>query len=200
MSFAKPWGNYLLDNIVETTAPEAISFFPQTIAWQLIFIWLLILVIKKSYQSWKTYQTNAYRREALAWLAQCSLSTKEDIRQLPALLRKTALLASEISKNESFSAARKSRQEITELTGPSWAAWLDKQCAKSQFSQEGHSSPPDHFSNERLLAQLPYVAKLDLNNSEFNDALAQLYQQIALWIQYHQLNDACLEESVGEQT
>ena len=38
MSFEKPWGNYLLEGIVETIAPQNISFWPQTLAWQFIFI------------------------------------------------------------------------------------------------------------------------------------------------------------------
>jgi Tfp pilus assembly protein PilE len=199
MSFEKPWGNYLLDNIIETTAPETISFFPQTIAWKIISIVLIILIIKKAYQSWKTYQANAYRREALAWLAQCSLTNEEHIRQLPTLLRKTALLANQVSISEDSTAARKRHQEITQLTGPSWAAWLEKQCPNSIFSLEKQSATLYHFSNERLLAQLPYVPKLDLNDIEFNKALKQLYQQISVWIQCHQLNDECLVKSTGAQ-
>jgi len=200
MSFEKPWGNYLLDKIVETTAPETISFFPQTIAWQIISIVLIILIIKKAYQSWKTYQENAYRREALAWLAQCSLTKEDDIRQLPTLLRKTALLANQVSISEDPTAVRKRHQVITQLSGPSWAAWLDKQCAKSHFSPEEQSSRPSSLSNEKLLAQLPYIPELDLNDNEFSDALKQLCQQIAVWIQYHQLNDEDLPQSLGEQT
>jgi hypothetical protein len=200
MSFDKPWGNYLLDKIVETTAPETISFFPQTIGWQLVFIFLILLIIKKSYQSWKVYQANAYRREAIAWLEECSLTNEKDVRQLPALLRKTALLANDNSRRENSTVARKRRQEITELTGRSWATWLDKQCTKSHFIQKEPSSTSSQWSNESLLTQLPYARTLDLNNSEFNDALKQLCKQVTIWIQYHQLDDEGLPQSIGEQT
>ncbi|PKI17557.1 DUF4381 domain-containing protein [Colwellia sp. 12G3] len=205
MSFEKPWGNYLLEAIVETKAPETISFWPQTIGWQLLFILLTMLIIKKAYQSYKTYQANAYRREALAWLSQCSLSNEDDIRQLPALLRKTALIANEVcchngSNAKGYTAVNKRRQYITGLTGKTWVTWLDNNCGKSQFSQIQNSLSYSPFSCSNLLAQLAYIPQLDLNDSKFNGAVKQLYQQISLWIQYHQLNDESLQHDLGEQT
>ena len=196
MSFEKPWGNYLLEAIVETKAPDLISFWPQTIAWQLLFIFLIMLILKKTYQSWKNYQANAYRREALVWLAQCSLSNEEDIRQLPALLRKTAILANNRQLKESsafasensnkFSAINR-KQEITELRGVPWVKWLDQHCSKSHFHEQEALSSSKNYSCEKLLTQLPYMAKIDLNNAPFNKGLIQLRQQIELWIKHHQL-------------
>lgn len=205
MSFEKPWGNYLLEAIVETTAPQNISFWPQTIAWQIIFVLLIVVIIKKIYQTWQHYQVNVYRREALAWLAQCSLTNEDDVRQLPALLRKTALLANEVNNLDenppkTVSAVGKRRQEITELTGQSWAIWLDRHCNRSQFSQAIQQSSRTSLSNEALLTQLAYIPKLDLADSEFNNALNNLCQQIKLWIQHHQLLDENLPHDLGEQT
>jgi len=205
MSFEKPWGNYLLEGIVETIAPQNISFWPQTIAWQLIFIVLTIVIIKKIYRTWQEYQANAYRREALAWLGQCSLANEDDIRQLPALLRKTALLANEVNRHdknslEGSSNARKRRQDITGLTGKSWAAWLDSHCTRSDFSKSTQSASCASLSNEALLTQLAYIPKLDLNDSEFNSALKKLCQQITLWVQHHQLLDENRPDDLGEQT
>lgn len=205
MSFEKPWGNYLLEAIVETNAPQNISFWPQTIAWQIIFVLLTIVIIKKIYQTWQDYQANAYRREALAWLAQCSLTNEEDVRQLPALLRKTALLANEVNRLDdhlpkSISTVSKRREEITELTGKSWATWLDRHCKGSQFSQATQPASPTSLSNEALLTQLAYIPRLALNDSEFNNALEQLCQQITLWVQHHQLVDENLPHDLGEKT
>lgn len=197
MSFEKPWGNYLLEAIVETKAPDTISFWPQTIAWQLLFILLILLIIKKSYHSWKDYQANAYRREALTWLAQCSLSNEEDIRQLPALLRKTAILASQKLINENSTMtdnislktyALKCRQEITALSGKSWVKWLDKHCDKSDFTEEKSHATPSPFSCGQLLAQLAYAPKVDITDNQFNERLIQLTQQIKLWITYHEIS------------
>jgi len=198
MSFEKPWGNYLLDKMVETTAPETISFFPQTMAWQLIFLLLILFTIKKCYRLWKSYQDNAYRREALAWLAQCSLTNEEDVRQLPALLRKTALLANGVTKNnnttESSHLAIMRRNKITQLSGNAWLTWLDEHCTKTQFSAQGFS-----LSSEKLLTQLAYMPKLELFDDKFNNALNQLNQQIEIWIKYHDLNKQLVPDGLGEQ-
>jgi len=199
MSFEKPWGNYLLDNMVETTPPESISFVPQTIAWQLIFLLLILFTINKCYRRWKSYQDNAYRREALAWLAQCSLTNEEDVRQLPALLRKTALLANGVTKNnnttESSHLAIMRRNKITQLSGNAWLTWLDEHCPKTQFSNEGTD-----LSSEKLLTQLAYMPKLELFDEKFCSALNQLSQQIEIWIKYHDLNKQSVPDGLGEQT
>ena len=204
MSFEKPWGNYLLEAIVETKAPDAISFWPETIAWQLLFILLIMLIIKKAYQSWKNYQANAYRREALAWLAQSSLSNVEDIRQLPALLRKTAILASnrqlkessfftrDKSHDKSYSMntkdeAIKLRQDITALRGQPWTEWLDLHCSKSHFHEKEANASSGAYSCNILLSQLAYMPKIDLNDELLNKGIIQLNQQIKLWIEHHEL-------------
>jgi hypothetical protein len=207
MSFEKPWGNYLLEAIVETKAPDTVSFWPQTIAWQLLFILLILLIIKKSYQSWKDYQANAYRREALTWLAQCSLSNEEDIRQLPALLRKTAILASQKLINENSTItdninlktyALKCRQEITALSGKNWAEWLDEHCDKSDFTEKKSHTSSSPFSCELLLAQLAYAPKIDITDNQFNEGLIQLTQQIKLWITYHEVSHELSSEPESE--
>lgn len=201
MSFEKPWGNYLLDGIVETTAPEAISFWPQTIAWQCIFILLILLASKKAYQLWKTYQDNAYRREALIWLKQCSLTNEKDVRQLPTLLRKTALLANEVSKknanflNQESSFFTTRHQDITLLTGDDWASWLDKHCKGTNFSQV-----TDEASSGKLLAEIAYIPKLALNEPKFNEELKQLCQQMTIWINSHNLSDDFTQQIQGGQT
>ncbi len=198
MSFEKPWGNYLLDKIVETTPPESISFVPQTIAWQLIFLLLILFTINKCYRRWKSYQDNAYRREALAWLAQCSLTNEEDVRQLPALLRKTALLANKVTKNnnstESSNFAIIRRNKITQLSGSAWLTWLDEHCTKTQFSEQSNC-----HSSEKLLTQLAYMPKLEFFDEKFNNALNQLNQQIEIWIKYHDLNKQLVPDGLGEQ-
>jgi len=202
MSFEKPWGNYLLEKIVETIAPETISYFPQTIAWQIICIVLIIFIINKGYQSWKTYQANAYRREALFWLSQCSLSNEEDVRQLPALLRKTALLACQVNNNNHLTQSAEliitRRNEITQLSGNSWATWLDAHCTKTKFShQTAALSFP--LSSELLLNKLAYIAHIDLLDDQFNKALKLLSQQITLWIKYHDFPKNQLPSDLGGQ-
>lgn len=203
MSFETPWGNYLLDKIVETTTPNSISFWPQTLAWQFIFIVLVVFILKKSYQAWKTYQNNAYRREAIVWLSQCSLNNEDDIRQLPALLRKTALLANEITREEAMKFGDlkpmlNRHHEITKLTGNAWASWLDKHCDKSHFS---HAVKPEKsLSCEILLTQLAYLPTIDLNNVALNQALKELHQQITFWVLHHNITTELVHQNSYNKT
>ena len=159
--FAKPWGNYLLNDIVETHAPETISWLPQTIGWQLLVLLALIFIFVKSYRAYQKYQRNAYRREALAWLKICNEKANSKLyQQLPALLRKTALNAF-------------NRAEISQLSGSHWEHWLDKQCDKTSFTR----CCPD------LLYQLSYKPIEDNKISQHEYQI--LIEQISLWIKYH---------------
>ncbi len=199
MSFEKPWGNYLLDGITETLAPQTISFWPQTLAWQFIFLLLILFAIKKGFLFYKKYQDNSYRREALTWLEQCSLTSEEDVRQLPTLLRKTALLACELaSKNNTYKntlLVETHREKVTQLSGNLWVAWLDEHCDKTRFCQQSTTLSP-----AKLLSQLAYIPKLDLNDSELNKALKLLCLQIKIWIKHHHFPERKQLKSLGEQT
>jgi len=164
--FAKPWGNYLLEKLVETQSPESISWLPQTLGWKILAGIALLLIIRKSYHTYKNYQRNAYRREAIAWLEQCQQANNIDLyKQLPALLRKTALSAYK-------------RTDITQLTGSQWENWLDQQCQQSSFS----TSCPN------VLQQLSYMP---INASDVHSDQHQvLLMQITLWVKHHRgLND-----------
>ncbi|TYK64853.1 DUF4381 domain-containing protein [Colwellia echini] len=202
MDFPKPWGNYLLEKIVDTPAPETISFMPQTLAWKIIAGIFVLFICKKIYNAWKTYKINAYRREALAWLEQCSLENDEDVKQLPALLRKTALLAhtaylqniSVLQNKENIQmTVQASKTAINALHGELWVTWLDKNCNKTNFTDKTQT-----YTCELLLCQLAYLPKISpqyvqVNNNDFSEddlqiGVKRLKQQIAQWIKFHQLN------------
>jgi hypothetical protein len=160
--FQKPWGNYLLDGIVETQPPEAISWFPQAVGWQLLLMVLFLLAIQKIYSSWQAYKKNKYRREALHWLQQFCVSDEhaqqENIRQLPVLIRKTAMAAF-------------GRVATVSLIGEDWDKWLDERCSHSNFSTQC----------PKVLYQLAYAPKIDLNENQ----LTELLSQLKLWVTYH---------------
>ncbi len=164
--FAKPWGNYLLDKIVETQAPETISWLPQTLGWKVLASVALLLLVRKIYTIYKNYQRNAYRREALAWLEQCQQTDNLELyKQLPTLLRRTALNAFK-------------RTEISQLTGGQWERWLDQQCLQTSFV----TSCPN------ALHQLAYMP---INSNAFSCEQYQvLVTQITLWIKHHRRSDA----------
>ncbi len=161
--FEKPWGNYLLEKIVETQTPETISWWPQTIAWQLLLAIAVIFLLRKGFIAFKNYQKDYYRREALQWLKQCKLDSGESLyHQLPQLLRKTALVAFK-------------RSEITQLSGKSWDSWLDKQCSKTSFS----TLCPN------LLYQVAFANSGDIKSKQYQ----VLIKQVELWVRHHRRQD-----------
>ena len=161
-AFPAPWGNYLLQGLVETNTPQSVSLWPQTIGWQLIALVLFGYSIRKSYLAWRTYKRNAYRREALAWINRLpdytSIGEQPIFRQLPSLLRKTALQGFE-------------RQEVSPLSAESWESWLDEKCDKTSFSRE--------CANH--LHVLAYTRQPQLEPLQ----MKVLLNQMTLWITFH---------------
>lgn len=160
--FPEPWGNYLLKNLAETTAPNAINWWPQTIAWQVLFVAMLVYIGFNVYRAIKKYQNNAYRREALAWLKKLppyQINEPDTIyRQLPSLLRKVALSGYK-------------RDEVCLLSNKSWLQWLDQQCEKTSFTKIPIFT----------LNQLAYVPAYDIDANTMDN----LVTEITLWIKYH---------------
>jgi hypothetical protein len=171
--FAEPWGNYLLKDIVETSVPAAISWWPSTIGWQFVLLLILTIIIKKVYLAIKHYQKNAYRRDALLCLAEivhaneavnepiteaATEKNKSNYRKLPALLRTTALHAF-------------ARSDISLLNGQAWEAWLDKQCDDSNFTSKCSG----------VLDKLAYQPNFSFSDSQ----LAQLSSEIEIWVKNH---------------
>jgi len=159
--FEKPWGNYLLEKLIETQTPESINWLPQTLGWKILALVALLLLIRKVHHVYRDYQRNAYRREALAWLFQCQQTNEPELyKQLPTLLRKTALNAFK-------------RSDISQLSGEQWEHWLDQQCQQTSFV----TTCPN------ALHQLAYMP---INPSTFEPERYQdLLTQVTLWIKHH---------------
>jgi hypothetical protein len=164
--FAAPWGNYMVLDMVPTIAPQLVSFLPQTTAWKILAVVGFLYVARKSYHAWRVYQQNAYRREALSWLsnlpAYSDLKEQPVYRQLPTLLRKTALQAF-------------GREVVSPLSNEHWERWLDQQCDLTSFAQDA--------SNQ--LKMLAYAREPQLDAQQ----MQMLFRQISLWIQFHRSAD-----------
>tara|TARA_B110000881_G_scaffold219374_1_gene241111 strand:+ start:1877 stop:2425 length:549 start_codon:yes stop_codon:yes gene_type:complete len=161
--FERPWGNYLLEKIVETQTPSPIDWLPQTLAWQVLFILLIIVVISKSYRAYKNYQADSYRREALKWLVQYQQEDEFSFyQQLPQLLRKTALAAFK-------------RSVVIPLSSSAWEQWLDDQCEQSDFV---NACP-------NLLHQLAFAPNIKLTDKQ----KSSLFIQVECWIKHHRRHD-----------
>ena len=160
--FFDGWGSTILNDLIETEAPNGISWWPQTVGWQIVLLITVLVIISKLIKKWQQYKRNAYRRDAIAWLEH--LPPFEDInqqpvfRELPSLLRKVAL-------------GGYNRSEVTQLTGQAWLAWLNQQCHKTCFSLE----------QSEALKQLAFDPNVTLSVTD----MAQLILQIRLWIEHH---------------
>jgi Domain of unknown function (DUF4381) len=160
--FPEPWGSYLLGELFETTAPASVSWWPETIAWKVLCVVIIFSACHKAYRHYQLYKANSYRREALLWLKQLpeydSAAPANDYRQLPALLRTTALQAFD-------------RNEINQLSSGQWEEWLDQQCEDSAFE---NSCPS-------LLYQLAYTPRCQISQQQ----MERLISEITQWVKYH---------------
>ena len=77
MSVEKPFdpqfGNYLLHGITEIQLPQAVPWWPQTLAWKLLFLLLLLWLCYQVVNAYRRWHANRYRRIALKQLQQIDL-------------------------------------------------------------------------------------------------------------------------------
>jgi len=149
--------NPLLTSFNEVSAPVDISWWPQTLGWQLLLLIVILVIVFRIYIMIRHYFRNAYRRGALQLLAQLS-DELTDLQKLPQLIRKTSLYAFE-------------RESICLLTGEKWEHWLDAQCPGASFS----------VKHRGQLSLLAYAPEIQLTPQQLN----VLKQQIAFWIKHH---------------
>lgn len=107
-----------LDNLQDIIEMAPVSWWPFATGWWFVIVISLIGLLIQTYLSWRKWQSNAYRREALRLL-----QTTSSVAEISSLLKRTAL-----------SAGR--RSDIASLTGPDWIAWLTQ-------TSKGLSCPAD---------------------------------------------------------
>lgn len=146
MSLKPSMQSPLLTEIVEPSAPAAISWLPQSTGWLCVFALLCLYLAYRVYLKIKQYQANAYRRAALAELA-----SLEKLEVLPVLIRRAALYAYP-------------RADVASLIGRDWEKWLDQRCAGSHFSTQ--------FAG--LLSSLAYMPSSALQDKQIEQFKAQV--------------------------
>ena len=176
-SFDPSFGNYLIHGIEEVYLPASIAWWPHTLGWKVLLVCLVCwlgLVVIRAYGKW---QGNRYRRQALLQLAairqsqasfkqhpdgsaQYKLAKQNALKQLPALLKLTALHAYP-------------RNEVAQLSGEVWLRYLNECCASPCFDS----------SSGALLLAIDYQAatKWQADHAQ-TDALFSACQQ---WLQQH---------------
>ena len=123
--------------------PAPVSYFPQTWGWLALLLVLLGAALFFAGRAYWHWQRNRYRRAALAQLAQlqaalASSSDRSPLRQLPDLLKRTAL-------------SIPAQSGVASLGGQDWQRFLESSCP---------APLPADFS--RQLAVLSYAPKAQL--------------------------------------
>ena len=104
----------------ELPLPEPVSWVPATWGWIVVAGALIAFAIWIGRRGLRAWQAQAYRRNAMADLGSMARDPHQ-INALPALLRRTALVAFP-------------REEVATLRGNDWIAWLN--AAGADFQAE----------------------------------------------------------------
>ncbi|MEQ9694612.1 DUF4381 domain-containing protein [Shimia sp. SDUM112013] len=120
----------LLDMLEPVPEPAAISMWPQTQGWLFLLLAVLAIVLWGWLRLRERHRANAYRRAALAALADAGDNPVE----VAAILRRTALAAY-------------SRTEVAGLSGEAWLVFLAQTSKATGFDGE---------AGQRMLAA-PYL-------------------------------------------
>ena len=119
------FGNYLLHGIDEVFMPQAISMWPQTIAWKILLGLLLLILFGWGVKLWRSWQHNQYRREAWSALdtIQSRINTGND---------NAAVGVAELIKAVALCSFP--REQVAQLTGQQWLSFLNAHFPKKQFT------------------------------------------------------------------
>jgi hypothetical protein len=119
------FGNYLIHGIDEVILPDPIAWWPTAPGWQVLGVFVLVLLVYQSGRAVKRWWQNRYRREALRQLAlvqeQADNQLQDVVAMLPYYLKVTALQAY-------------SRQDVASLSGTAWLMFLDTHYSGPSFS------------------------------------------------------------------
>lgn len=164
------FGNYMLNGLREITLPEPPSYRPQTLGWAILGSLVLLGIVIGSFQQYRHWRRNRYRRAALKQLAaleqhvQQSATRIDALQALSQLLKRTALAAYP-------------REQVAQLYGENWLSFLDATYNGTGFTQgEG-----------RLLSELAYRhpgAIAQLSDEEIDG----LMDAAGRWIRGHASN------------
>jgi hypothetical protein len=119
------FGNYALGEFVEVVSPAAISWWPQTVAWNVLGLLFAVLLLFRAYKALLSWYRNRYRREAQARLQQLAIRLPEGlpVSDINRLLKLTALVPFP-------------RQQVASLSGADWVNFLNRQCPEAPFTEE----------------------------------------------------------------
>jgi hypothetical protein len=134
-----------LDRLHDIVLPAPAPWWPPAPAWYVLGGLLAIFLITLSWALFAWWQRNAYRREALAELAELEpkASQAETLAAVAELVKRVAL-------------AVYPRDRVASLTGDSWLSFLDASAGTSDFQRgaganlESAYSPSNHPASPEL--------------------------------------------------
>jgi hypothetical protein len=152
-----------LQNLNEIVLPAPVPWWPPAPGWYLLAGFLLLLLMFLAVRWRRRWLRNAYRRRALAELA-AMREDESELRELPALLKRTALAAWP-------------RQDVAGLSGTDWHEFLDASGGEGRF-RDGAGLILDRLSYGAAEAPLPDVARR-----------LQLLEAAECWLRRHRDDD-----------
>jgi hypothetical protein len=156
-----------LQGLHEIVFADPVSWMPKTEGWYVLLSLVLIALAWWGYGLVRRYMANRYRRLALAELSAIEQELRHPQRRtsalegIPVLIKRTALSAFP-------------REEVAELCGQKWLAFLDKTMGGKDFT-EGPG---------RLLGELAYVPASRFEQLS-EQGVADLLQLARCWIKRH---------------
>ena len=155
-----------LQNLNDIVLPVTVGWWPLAPGWYFLIGLLLIALAWLSYRSLQRWNKNRYRREALTELQLLAGDTQNaekrdsNLRQLPVLLKRTALSAYP-------------RNQVASLSGDDWYGFLNSQVKEPAFTDPTIS----------LLNHLAYsTGNLNAVDSQ---VITALFEAIKHWLRHH---------------
>jgi len=161
--FPDDFGNPWMANLTEIGLPEPVPWWPLAPGWYAVAALVLSAAAWLAWRALRRHRDNAYRRVALAELQQLErepLADAAGLRQLPELLKRTALAAYP-------------RSDVAALGEEAWLGFLDGALGTTEFTTGAG----------RLLPQLAYApsAAMSVTDTEARSLLALARR----WIRHH---------------
>lgn len=158
------FGNYLIHGIDEIILPAAISWWPNTIGWQLVAFLLAAFSIRHVYLKTKIWWSNRYRREVVAKLNEFKKYSNSElvsvVEQLPFYLKTTALQAYP-------------RDQVAQLSGHDWVDFLNDKYGSILFTE--------HLSEQLITVSYRPKSQWQLSDQE----CLNLIDTAIHWVKHH---------------
>ncbi len=154
-----------LDRLHDIVAPPPVPWWPPAPGWWVVGALALVLGARAAWSAWCAWRKAAYRRAALAELRALEARGPDEgeceaaVREIPALVKRTALAAFR-------------RDRVASLSGAAWLAFLDRTGRTTAFTSGGGEALAD-------LAYDPRAARMDAGDR------AELFRVVRTWIGTH---------------